>query len=121
MDTNDANPLPDNPVLDLDAYAGMLSAAGHETRLRILYALDQRDEASATELADALDVPSNRLHYHLDKLTDAGIVANRLEKERGADGLYSYYMLNSLGGAILHDGIDTLLTQEHEMEDRYSD
>lgn len=76
-------------------------------------------ELSATELADALDLPSNTLHYHLDKLVDVGLVANRKRKERGADGPYSYYVATSMGEAVMRDGIGELIRREWEALERY--
>ena len=74
---------------------------------------------SATELADILEIPSNRLHYHLDKLESVGLVANRKRKERGADGLYSYYTATALGGGIMTHGVGELLAEERELLERY--
>ncbi|PSQ66007.1 MAG: transcriptional regulator, partial [Halobacteriales archaeon SW_9_67_24] len=73
----------------------------------------------ASELADSLDVPSNRLHYHLDKLESIGLVANRKRKERGADGLYSYYVVTALGEAIMTHGVGELIAEERELLERY--
>jgi ArsR family transcriptional regulator len=111
--------LPENSVLSLEEYLAMQRAIGEETRYRVLSELLAEGELSATELADILEIPSNRLHYHLDKLESVGLVANRKRKERGADGLYSYYAATALGEAIMTHGVGELLAEERELLERY--
>ena len=77
-------------------------------------------EMAATELAETLDVPNNRLHYHLDELVDAGLVHNRKRKERGADGPHSYYVATALGEAIMSHGVGELIAEERELLTRYA-
>ncbi len=50
---------------------------------------------------------------------DVGLVENRKRKERGADGLYSYYRATSLGGGILERGVRELMREEWELLDAY--
>lgn len=111
--------LPEDSVLSLEEYLAMQRAIGEETRYRVLTALLAEGELSATELAETLEVPSNRLHYHLDKLESVGLIANRKRKERGADGLYSYYAATALGEAIMTHGVAELLAEERELLERY--
>jgi predicted ArsR family transcriptional regulator len=115
----DTPDLPENSVLSLSEYLAMQRAVGEETRYRVLSELLVEGESSASELADSLDVPSNRLHYHLDKLESVGLVANRKHKERGADGLYSYYVVTALGEAIMTHGVGELIAEERELLERY--
>jgi len=115
----DTPDLPENSVLSLSEYLAMQRAVGEETRYRVLSELLVEGESSASELADSLDVPSNRLHYHLDKLESIGLVANRKRKERGADGLYSYYVVTALGEAIMTHGVGELIAEERELLERY--
>jgi predicted ArsR family transcriptional regulator len=115
----DTPDLPENSVLSLSEYLAMQRAVGEETRYRVLTELLAEGESSATELADSLKVPSNRLHYHLDKLESIGLVANRKRKERGADGLYSYYVVTALGEAIMTHGVGELIAEERELLERY--
>ena len=115
----DTPDLPENSVLSLSEYLAMQRAVGEETRYRVLTELLAEGESSATELADSLKVPSNRLHYHLDKLESIGLVANRKRKERGADGLYSYYTATALGEAIMTHGVGELIAEERELLERY--
>jgi predicted ArsR family transcriptional regulator len=118
-DRYDAPELPPDSVLSLSEYLAMQRAVGEETRYRALATLLREGELSATELADALDVPSNRLHYHLDELAAAGLVANRKRKERGDDGLYSYYVATALGEAVMTHGIGELIEEEAALLERY--
>ena len=115
----DTPDLPENSVLSLSEYLAMQRAVSEETRYRVLTELLAEGESSATELADSLKVPSNRLHYHLDKLESMGLVANRKRKERGADGLYSYYTATALGEAIMTHGVGELIAEERELLERY--
>lgn len=116
----DAPDIPENSVLSLSAYLDMQRAIGNETRYLVLAALLREGELAAGELADALDVPSNRLHYHLDTLVDVGLVHNRKRKERGSDGLYSYYVATALGEAIMTRGVGELIAEERELLTRYA-
>lgn len=115
----DAPELPPDSVLSLEEYLSMQRAIGEETRYRVLAELLREGESSATELAEALEVPSNRLHYHLDRLESVGLVANRKRKERGTDGLYSYYVATALGEAVMTHGVGELIAEERELLERY--
>lgn len=117
---HDIPELPEDSVLDLEDYLAMQRAIGEKTRYRILAELLREGEMSAKELTDALDLETNKLHYHLDELEDVGLVNNRKRKERGADGLYSYYVATSLGKAVMTQGISELIREEHEIQTRYS-
>jgi predicted ArsR family transcriptional regulator len=97
----------------------MQRAIGQETRYRALAALLREGDLSASELADRLDEPSNRLHYHLDELESAGLMHNRMRKKRGADGLYSYYAATALGEAAMTRGVVELIAEERELLELY--
>jgi len=112
--------LPEDGLLSLGEYLDMQRAIGQETRYRILHALLREGELSASELADALDVPSNRLHYHLDELVDVGLVQNRKRKDRGGDGLYSYYEATALGETLMTHGVAELIAEERDLRERYA-
>lgn len=119
-DRYDPPRLPEKSILELEDYLAMQRAVSEKTRYRIVAELLREGELSATELANALDIPSNKLHYHLDKLVDVGVVANRKRKERGAGGLYSYYVATSLGEAVMKHGIGELIRREWDALERYS-
>lgn len=61
-------------------------ALGEETRLEIVRLLTG-GERCVCELQDALDAAQSRLSFHLRKLKDAGLVADR------RDGRWVYYSL----------------------------
>lgn len=116
----DVPTLPEDSVLSLDDYLAMQRAIGNKTRYRILSELLRQGEMNASEIADALGEPVNNLHYHLDELVDVGLIANRKRKERGADGLYSYYVATSLGKTVMSKGIGELIREEHDLAEFYS-
>lgn len=113
-------PLPEESLLELDDYLGMQRAIGDATRYRILTTLLRDGEASASELAESLDVRSNRLHYHLDTLQDVGLVQNRKREERGPNGVHSYYVATGLAETLLRHGVAELIGRERELLDRYA-
>ena len=119
-DRYDAPDLPPDSVLTLQEYLAMQRAIGEETRYRALATLLEAEELSASELAAELGVATNTLHYHLDRLVDVGLVNNRKRKERGADGLYSYYVPTALGEAMMTHGVGELLREERDLLERYS-
>lgn len=84
------------------------------------YRLKRDGAMSAKELREALDVPGNTLHHHLDTLVGVGLVENRKRNEPDSDGLYSYYRATALGEALLEYGVGELLRREHEFADAYA-
>lgn len=52
----------------------MLKAMTHPLRRRIMAVLSAQDYARAADLADQLDVPANKLSYHLRILADADMI-----------------------------------------------
>lgn len=112
--------LPEQSVLSLEEYLDMQRAIGNEIRFRVLDRLVAEGAHSAKELRDALDVPSNTLHYHLDELVDVGLVENRKRKEPDSAGLYSFYRATSLGRGILEYGVRELMREEWELLDAYA-
>ncbi|WP_423995938.1 ArsR/SmtB family transcription factor [Halorubrum trapanicum] len=112
--------LPEDSVRSLDEYLAMHAAVGHRTRYEILYRLVHRDDMSPKELEDAIEVDDSTLHYHLNKLVDAGLVEKRQHTERGADGLYTYYRATVFGEVTLTSGVDELIRGEAEFEAMYN-
>lgn len=112
--------LPEDSILDLSEYLSMQRAIGDETRFQIVRTLAQNGDLSAIQLRDVLDVASNNLHYHLDRLVDVGLVQNRKRSDPDRDGLYSYYRVSSLGEAMLEHGVEELMRREWEFRDRYA-
>lgn len=112
--------LPEQSILTLETYLEMQRAIGNELRFRILHELVEAGPRSATALRDALDVESNTLHYHLDRLVDVGLVENRKRTEPDAEGMHSYYRATSLGEGLLTHGVRELMREEWDLLDEYS-
>lgn len=112
--------LPEHSVLSLDEYLAMQQAIGDEIRFRLLRTLKARGDMSAKELATTLEIEGNKLHYHLNKLVDVGLVQNRKRKEPDSSGLFSYYRASALGEAILEHGVEELIRDEWRSLERYS-
>jgi DNA-binding transcriptional ArsR family regulator len=119
MPDDPADMLPDDSVLSLDEYLDMHAAVGHRTRYEILYRLVHRGEMSPKELEDALTIDDSTLHYHLNKLVEAGLVEKRKRTERNQDGLFTYYRATVFGEVTLTDGVDELIRGELEFEEMY--
>ncbi|WP_276275132.1 transcriptional regulator [Haladaptatus sp. QDMS2] len=115
-----ANLLPEDSVLTFEEYLDMQRTIGHPIRFRILYALKHEQDLSARDLGEKLEIPANKLHYHLDKLVDVGLVENRKRNSPDRDGLYSYYRATSLGTGILEEGVEALMRREWEFHDAYN-
>lgn len=111
--------LPEDSILTLDEYLEMHAAVGHRTRYEILYRLVHSGAMSPKELDEAIDVDDSTLHYHLNKLIDAGLVAKRQRTERNQDGLYAYYRATVFGEVTLTDGVDELIRGEQEFQTMY--
>lgn len=111
--------LPEESGLTLEEYLAMQRAIGHPTRYRILRTLVANDEASATELGDAVDVESHNFHYHLDELVDAGLVDRRKRRTSDSRGFYTYYRPTGMGSAILEHGVEELMAREREFDEVY--
>jgi DNA-binding MarR family transcriptional regulator len=105
--------LPEDSVLSLSEYLDMFAAVSHELRYRLLRTLLETGQLSARQIGEHVDAPSNKLHYHLDKLEAAGLVANRKRNEHDSEGLYSYYVPTSLGEIVM-EGVGNLLEEERE-------
>lgn len=69
-----------------DALLQRFQAVAEETRLEIVQLLSA-GERCVCELQDELDAAQSRLSFHLKKLKDAGVVADR------RDGRWVYYSL----------------------------
>lgn len=105
--------LPDNSVHSLSEYLDMFDAISHELRYRMLRTLLKSDELSAQQLQERVGAPSNKVHYHLDKLEETGLVANRKRNTSDSEGLYSYYVPTSTGEMIM-ESVGYLLEEEHD-------
>lgn len=59
--------------------AQVLSLAGNEVRLKILYLLDQEEELCPCDLSDILSMTIPAISQHLRKLKDANLIQFRKE------------------------------------------
>lgn len=57
----------------------ILSLAGNEVRLKILYLLEEEDELCPCDITDILDMSVPAVSQHLRKLKDANIIQPRRE------------------------------------------
>lgn len=59
----------------------ILSLAGNEVRLKILYLLEEEDELCPCDISDILDMSVPAISQHLRKLKDANIIQPRRERQ----------------------------------------
>lgn len=80
-------PTTDLPDPLVESTARMLRCLGHPVRLRILDFLERRDEATVTEVYEALGLEQAVCSQHLNLMRDKGILARR------KDGVNVFYRL----------------------------
>lgn len=105
-------------LLNLDKYLNLLEEIAERPRFAILYALSDEGKMSAKELGEALGRSENALHYHLDRLVDAGLVDNRRRQRPDKEGMYSYYELTGLGADLI-DAVTGFIRQEKTALEQY--
>lgn len=105
-------------LLDLDAHLDLFEEVAARPRFGILYALREEGNLSAKELGETLGRSENGLHYHLDRLVDAGLVANRRQSAPDREGLYSYYELTGLGADLI-DAVVAFIDAERTALEEY--
>ena len=66
----------------------LLSIAGNEVRLKILFLLNMENELCPCDIADILEMSVPAISQHIRKIKDAGIIKSRRE------GQTIYYSLN---------------------------
>ncbi|WP_134672232.1 winged helix-turn-helix domain-containing protein [Halorussus marinus] len=104
-------------LLGLEEYLELFEEIAERNRFAILYALSDEGKMSATELGEALGRSENGLHYHLDRLVNAGLVENRKQSKPDAEGLYSYYELSGLGADLIDAATGFIQQEKHALED----
>jgi DNA-binding transcriptional ArsR family regulator len=75
----------------------LLSIAGNDVRLKILFLLNAENELCPCDLADVLKMSVPAISQHLRKIKDAGIITAR------RDGQTLYYSLNEDDTNILNN------------------
>ncbi|MGC9355691.1 MAG: ArsR/SmtB family transcription factor [Mariniphaga sp.] len=76
--------------------SGVLSLAGNEVRLKILFLLNEENELCPCDLSDILGMSIPAVSQHLRKLKDGGLIESR------RDGQTIYYSLVSGNDTFLH-------------------
>jgi len=114
-----AEMLSEDSILSFKEYIDMQRAIGEETRYRLLHYLTTCEDASPKEFKAALDLPGNRLHHHLNKLVDVGLVQKRARNEADSDGLFTYYRASPFGEIILEHGVNELMRMEDDFREMY--
>jgi len=117
--------LPNESLFSLDDYLQLYNVGSTRVGFSILTLLETEKRLSTSELSDALDRESNKLHYHLRKLKRTGLIRNRRDPSTGTEDTYSYYMLTELGQTVLTHGVKTglekLAAEEYEIQQRYAE
>jgi len=75
-------------TVSLEKTSKLLSIAGNEVRLKILFLLNMENELCPCDLADILKMSVPAISQHIRKIKDAGIITAR------RDGQTLYYSLN---------------------------
>jgi DNA-binding transcriptional ArsR family regulator len=66
---------------DLEELANLLTIAGNETRLKILYLLFQEPELCVCDLADVMGMTVSSISHQLSKLRAYGLIRKRRERQ----------------------------------------
>ena len=103
-------------LLGLKEYLELFEEIAERNRFAILYALRTEGKMSAKELGEALGRSENGLHYHLDRLVNAGLVENRKQTTPDTEGLYSYYALTGLGADLIDAATAFIQQEKHTLE-----
>ncbi|MCZ6593817.1 MAG: metalloregulator ArsR/SmtB family transcription factor [Bacteroidetes bacterium] len=78
----------DNMKGNFDRMSKLLSIAGNQVRLKILFLLNMEKELCPCDIADILEMSVPAISQHIRKIKDAGIISSRRE------GQTIYYSLN---------------------------
>ena len=73
---------------NFDRMSKLLSIAGNQVRLKILFLLNMEKELCPCDIADILEMSVPAISQHIRKIKDAGIISSR------RDGQTIYYSLN---------------------------
>ncbi|CAL66103.1 ArsR/SmtB family transcription factor [Christiangramia forsetii] len=82
----------------------LLSIAGSEVRLKILFLLNMEDELCPCDIADILEMSVPAISQHIRKIKDAGFITSRRE------GQTLYYSLVKNKTAVLDSIFTTIRT-----------
>lgn len=69
----------ENAAMAFDTMSSVLSLAGNEVRLKILYLIEEEKELCPCDLSDILGMSIPAISQHLRKMKDGGIIQFRKE------------------------------------------
>ncbi|WP_240646697.1 ArsR/SmtB family transcription factor [Chitinophaga rhizosphaerae] len=90
--------------------SAVLSLAGNEVRLKIMYLLEEENELCPCDLSDILGMTIPAISQHLKKLKDGGIVQTRKEGQTVFYSLVKEF-LPTLNPFFTHINSETLKTE----------
>lgn len=113
--------LSGNSMLPLDEYVKMFAELGNRIRFEIVYRLVHTDDGmTAVELEEAISAEGSSIYYHLDRLTESGLIQKWQRTERGQVGALTYYQPSVYSEVILSEGVETLFGNEEHFREIYS-
>lgn len=122
------SPIPEveEGQLELESYLTMITAADNPLRYSALRTIIDEEEISFTELAGAIDMENDqsKLKYHLNQLSEVGLIQNYRRPQPTEEGYYSYYMSTPYGEIVsygLEDLLVELVRKEGRVENRHSE
>jgi ArsR family transcriptional regulator, arsenate/arsenite/antimonite-responsive transcriptional repressor len=95
---------------DVAARVALLKAVADPTRLQVLEQLETVGPRCHCELEEALDVPANRMSFHLKVLRDAGLVVAERQGKRVA------YRLDAVGVDRVRRALPRVVAASTEQE-----
>ena len=116
--------FPEQSIFTADDYLKLYQVASARPAADILFLLAEHERLSTSELSTALGREDNKLHYHLRKLKETGLIRNRRDPNTGTGKTYSYYELSDVAQTVFTSGIKTglekFVDKEHGFEEKYS-
>jgi DNA-binding transcriptional ArsR family regulator len=96
----------ENSSGSLEAISKILSLAGSEVRLKILFLLNIENELCPCDIADILEMSVPAVSQHIRKMKDAGIITSRRE------GQTLYYSLVKSEDNVLNGIFNSISTRK---------
>ena len=85
---------------EVDQLAALFRVLGNDTRLRILHTIARADEASVTDIADAVGASTQSVSNHLQRMSDQQIVSTRRDGNR-----IFYRLIDPCVGGVMELGL----------------
>ncbi|WP_049921799.1 helix-turn-helix domain-containing protein [Halopiger djelfimassiliensis] len=99
-------------------FTRLFDALSHPARLGALYTIHDREGATHTELADALDAEGNGLNHHLRAIIETPLVR---KTPCESDRRKMIYTLTPLGERIVSQVLEMMETERKTIENQYLD